>query len=84
MLSRKKMKLSEIIITIGAVVFFICYFTDISYLWIAGIALMAAGLLAYGRSCRCPKCRKVIRHLSSSTTDPGYCQHCGSKIEFDE
>ena len=84
MLSRKKLKTSEIIIALGAMVFFFGFLTKITPLWIAGMAVIVAGLGFYASACRCPKCSKVLRQLSSALTDPGYCPHCGAKLEFDE
>ena len=83
-MSRKQLKISETIIAIGAGVFFIGFLMHITPLWIAGIASIIAGLTLYTHACRCPKCRKVLRNMSSSLLDPGYCPKCGSKIEFDE
>lgn len=84
MLSRKKMRTSETITAVGAVAFFIGFLMDLAPLWIVGFAVILSGLALYAYASRCTKCGKMLRHVSSSLLDPGYCPHCGTKIEFDE
>lgn len=83
MINRKKLKASEIIVAVGALLFFIGYLGDLTPLWIAGIMAIIAGVILYARVCRCPKCGQRLR-ISSPQLDPGYCPKCGSKIKFDE
>ena len=68
----------------GAGIGLIAHLVDNTPLQIAGIIVMAAGLLACQLACRCPWCGKPIRHLTSGQRDPGYCKYCGYKLEFDE
>ena len=84
MINRKKLKLSETIITIGAVIYFIGFLADLMPLQIAAILVIAAGFVVNFLTCRCPWCGKPIRHLSSARIDLGYCQYCGYKLDFDE
>lgn len=82
MISRKKLKLSEILNIIGAFAFFIGFMAKQQIFWIIGAVLVAAGLVLFFRTCRCPHCGKMILGGLSSNSESAECGFCGKPIEL--
>ena len=82
MISRKKLKTSEILNIIGAVAFFIGFIAKQYIFWIIGTALIVAGLVLFFLTCRCPFCGKMILGGLSSNSEGAECGFCGKSIEI--
>ena len=82
MISRKMLKLAEIILAVGAILFFVGFLFDITPLWIGGAAVIVAGLAVLYFTSRCPNCKKFIRDLSSAQEEGAHCKHCGETFEI--